>query len=458
MPSMSSPLVAAPSPGLRSRAARPRPWAVDALAALAGLGLGITIALGVIVKRSAGLSAAGGAWTFTGRMTGLVGTYALLLTVLLAGRLPVLERTIGQDRLIAWHRRLAPAALLLIGAHGVATLIGYAQRAGSGVPAQAWTLLSTLPGVLTATVGFGALTAAGVTSYRRARRRLSHETWWAIHLYVYLGLALSFSHQLATGASFIAHPLARAFWIALWVGTAGAVLAYRVALPLWRSLRHRLRVAEIVSEGPGVVSIVLTGRQLHRLPLSGGQFLHWRFLLRGLWWQAHPYSVSGLPSEGRLRITVKDLGDHSGALARLRPGTRVAVEGPYGAFTTDAAAGRAVLAIAAGVGSSPIRSLVEDLPPGSAPVVILRGSSDEDLPLAGEIEVVVRERGGTVHRLVGPRDSVRLDADALRALVPDVDRRDVFVCGPAGFARQMLDAARDAGAPRAQLHHETFDL
>lgn len=431
---------------------------MDVLAALAGLGLGVTIALGAIVESSVGLSAVGGAWTFAGRMSGLIGTYALLLTVLLAGRLPVLERAVGQDRLIAWHRRLAPAALLLIGAHGVATLLGYAQRAGSGVPAEAWSLLTTLPGVLTATVGFAALTAAAVTSYRRARLRLSHETWWAIHLYVYLGLALSFSHQLATGASFIGHPLARAFWIALWAGTAGAVLAYRVALPLWRSLRHRLRVAEVVAEGPGVVSVVLAGRRLERLPLSGGQFLHWRFLLRGLWWQAHPYSVSALPSGGRLRITVKDLGDHSRSLARLRPGVRVAVEGPYGAFTADAAAGRPVLAIAAGVGSSPVRTLLEDLPVGSAPVVILRGSSHADLPLAGEIEAVAEQRGGTVHRLVGARDTIRLDREALRTLVPDLHRRDVFVCGPAGFARPVLAAAQAAGVPRAQLHHETFDL
>lgn len=453
-----NPLISARPLRLRRSAPRPRPRAVDALAALAGLGLGVTIALGALVESSAGLSAVGGAWTFAGRMSGLIGTYALLLTVLLAGRLPVLERAIGQDRLIAWHRRLAPAALLLIGAHGVATLLGYAQRAGSGVPAEAWTLLTTLPGVLTATVGFAALTAAAVTSYRRARRRLSHETWWAIHLYVYLGLALSFSHQLATGASFIGHPLARAFWIALWVGTAGAVLAYRVALPLWRSLRHRLRVAEVVAEGPGVVSVVLAGRRLERLPLSGGQFLHWRFLLRGLWWQAHPYSVSALPSEGRLRITVKDLGDHSRSLTCLRPGVRVAVEGPYGAFTADAAAGRPVLAIAAGVGSSPVRTLLEDLPAGSAPVVILRGSSHADLPLAGEIEAVAEQRGGTVHRLVGARDTIQLDREALRTLVPDLHRRDVFVCGPAGFARPVLAAARAAGVPRDRLHHETFDL
>jgi len=452
-----SPPSAAPV-AVRRRAPRRRPWAVDALAALAGLGLGIVIALGITAESAGSLSAAGGAWTFAGRMTGLAGAYAMLVTVLLAGRLPVLERAVGQDRLIAWHRTLAPAALVLIAVHGVATLLGYAQSAGSGVGAEAWTLLTTLSGVLAATVGFGALAAAGVTSYRGARRRLAHETWWAIHLYVYLGLALSFSHQLSTGASFVGHPVARLFWIALWAGTAGIVLAYRVALPVVRSLRHRLRVAQIVAEGPGVVSVVLTGRRLERLALSGGQFLHWRFLVRGLWWQAHPYSVSALPSEGRLRITVKDLGDHSATLARLRPGTLVAVEGPYGAFTVDAVAPRAVLAIAAGVGATPVRALLEDLPAGSAPVVVLRGSTHADLPLAEEIDAIARARGGTVHRLIGPRESVRLDHWALRALVPDLRHRDVFVCGPAGFATQILDAARAAGVPHAQLHHETFDL
>lgn len=442
----------------RRRAARPRPRAVDALTALLGLGLGATIALGLTAESSSSLAAAGGAWTFAGRITGLVGAYAMLITVLLAGRLPVVERALGQDRLIAWHRRLAPAALVLIAAHGLATVLGYAQHAGTGVVAEGWTLLTTLPGVLAASVAFVLLVTAGVTSYRRARSRLAYETWWAIHLYTYLALALAFSHQLATGASFVGHPLARTFWIALWAATAGAVLAYRVGLPAWRSLRHRLRVAEVVVEGPGVVSVVLSGRRLDRLPLSGGQFLQWRFLVRGLWWQAHPYSVSRLPDRDRLRITVKDLGDYSFALARLPPGTPVAIEGPYGAFTREECAGRRLLAIAAGVGSTPVRALLEDLPEASAPIVLLRGSTAEAIPLADEIETLVRELGGAVHRLVGARGDVRLDAFTLRSIVPDVERREIFVCGPGGFSEQALDAARAAGVPREQLHHETFDL
>ena len=163
------------------------------------------------------------------------------------------------------------------------------------------------------------LFAAGITSYRLARRRMAYETWWSVHLYTYLALFLSFSHQVDTGASFVGHPRR-----ALLVDRAVARDARASSSPrasgcrVWRSLRHQVRVVGATPEGPGVVSIVLRGRRLDRLPVAGGQFFQWRFLRRGLWWQAHPYSLSAAPSGDELRITVKDLGDHSAGLARLR--------------------------------------------------------------------------------------------------------------------------------------------
>lgn len=391
-------------------------------------------------------------------MTGLAGAYAMLIAVLLAARIPMLERALGQDRLVGLHRRLAPWALSLILAHGILIAAGYAQSAGTGMAAEAWNLLTTLSGVLAASVGFGLLALAGITSYKAARRRMSHETWWAVHLYTYLGLALAFSHQLTTGASFVGHPVAQAFWAVVWLGTAGTVLVYRVALPIWRSVRHRVRIDEVVEEAPGVFSLIVSGRSLHRLPLSGGQFFHWRFLVRGLWWQAHPYSVSALPAGDRMRVTVKDLGDHSRALARLRPGTRIAIEGPYGAFTADHASGAHALIIAAGVGVTPARSLLEDLPAGSGPVVVLRARRLEELIHADEIETLALARGGTVHTLIGPREQHPIDAALLRSVASDIDRRDVYVCGPPGFSRQVLAAAQEVGVAPSRFHHETFQL
>ncbi|NED09843.1 ferric reductase, partial [Streptomyces sp. SID6648] len=115
----------------------------------------------------------------------------------------------------------------------------------------------------------------------------------------------------------------------LYIGVACLVLYFRVLTPLRLNLRHRIRVEAAVREAPGVYSVWLRGRRLDRLGARPGQFLRWRFLTRGMWGASHPYSLSALPRDDLMRITVKTLGDHSAAVADLHPGTRVWAEGPY---------------------------------------------------------------------------------------------------------------------------------
>jgi ferredoxin-NADP reductase/DMSO/TMAO reductase YedYZ heme-binding membrane subunit len=410
-----------------------------------------------VTAESAGaLSAPGGIATALGRLSGLLAAYAMVVVVVLVARVPPLERAIGQDRLVAWHRRLGPWPLYLLLAHGALITVGYARQARTGVLHQLGQLLWTYPGVLAAAAAGLLLFAAGLTSYRLARRRMAYETWWSVHLYTYLALFLSFSHQIDTGASFVAHPVARFWWTMLWLGTLAVVAGARIGLPVWRSLRHRVRVVGATPEGPGVVSILLRGRALERLPVAGGQFLQWRFLRRGLWWQAHPYSLSAAPAGDLLRITVKDLGDHSAVLARLRAGTRVAIEGPYGVFTADTARRDRLLLIGAGVGTAPVLALLHDLPPHTDVTVMLRASTHDQLVLRDEIAAELERRGGRLVELVGPRERVRLDADALRELVPDVSGREVYLCGPDPLARRLACALRRAGVPDAHVHFESF--
>jgi predicted ferric reductase len=443
-------------PGARRRPARPRRVVVDVLAAAAGIGLGVTVALAVTAESSGSLSAPGGIATALGRLAGLLAVYAMVVVVLLVARVPPLERAIGQDRLVAWHRKLGPWPLYLLLAHGVLITVGYAQFARDGVLHQLGQLLWTYPGILAATAGSLLLFAAGVTSYRLARRRMAYETWWSVHLYTYLALFLSFSHQIGTGASFVGHPVARLWWTALWLGTLGVVVAARVGLPVWRSLRHRVHVVGVTPEGPGVVSILLRGRRLDRLPVAGGQFFQWRFLRRGLWWQAHPYSLSAAPTGDLLRITVRDLGDHSGALARVEPGTRVAIEGPYGTFTSDTAERDHLLLVGAGVGTAPVLALLHELPPQADVTVLLRASRPEDLVLRDDVADEVQRRGGRLVELVGPRDRVRLDAEGLRELVPDVRRREVYLCGPDALSQRLAADLQRAGVPASRIHFESF--
>ena len=437
---------------------RPYPALARAGLVLAGAGLGVVTALAITAESAAELRAPGGAATFLGSLTGLVGTYLALLMVLLVSRIPAIERVLGQDGLLRWHRRLAPWPISLLIAHALFITVGYAQAARAGLGHQVAVLLTRYPDVLIATVGLGIMAAIGIVSLRAIRRRLRRETWWLVHLYMYLALALSFAHVLALGPSFVGHPLTQIVWSVAWAATAGLVLCYRFGLPVVRSLRHRLVVHEVRQEGPGVVSVICSGRHLDKLAIAGGQFFFWRFLTRSMWWQAHPYTLSALPQPPYVRLTVKAVGDHSAAVATLRPGTRVAVEGPYGAFTKYAQQRPQALLVAAGIGVTALRSLLEDMPRSAAPVVLLRGTRPEDLVLRKEVADLVRTRRGRLHELVGTREQAVLDERSLQRLVPDLHRRDIYVCGPEGFVTTIVDLAARLGIPAEAVHHEAYAL
>src|SRR5581483_789148 len=145
----------------------------------------------------------------------------------------------------------------LVVAHGLLILWGYAITAHANVIREGGTLLTSYPDVLAATVGGLLLVGVGISSARAARRRLRYETWYYLHLYTYLAVALAFSHQFSTGADFVHNRAARAAWSLLYLGTACAVVGYRFTVPVRTMLRDRLRVEAVYRESGDTVSVVV---------------------------------------------------------------------------------------------------------------------------------------------------------------------------------------------------------
>jgi ferredoxin-NADP reductase len=239
---------------------------------------------------------------------------------------------------------------------------------------------------------------------------------------------------------------------------AFSVIWWRIGIPLVRSLRHNLRVENIVVEGPGIVSVIMRGRKLHKLAAEGGQFFSWRFLTKGHFLMSHPYSLSAAPTEHFLRITVKDLGDHSRSLAFLKPGVRVFVEGPYGAFIAGRSTRTHIVMVGGGVGITPVRALMDEFKDGVELDVIYRVSRVEDLVLKEELDYLVANSNGSmrVHYLVGSRKEHPMDAEALEKLVPWIADSDIYICGPGPLVETVKRAAADLGVPKNRFHDEAF--
>ena len=430
----------------------------DWAALLMGGGLGLTLALQMTTVRKSDFITLYAAIATFSRLSALVGTYFAIVGILLVARIPWVEKGVGHDRLVTWHRKLGPYSLFAIGFHVLFILLSFAGQDHVRLYVELWRMLQTFPWMWFALVGFVLMIMAGVTSYKKARAKMSYETWWVIHIYTYAAIAASFMHQVVNGQMFVGHPLNRAYWTALYIFMACSIIYWRFGVPLVRSMRHSLRVDKVVVEGPGVVSVIMRGKNLDKLAAQGGQFFGWRFFTRGHFLMSHPYSLSAAPTSHFLRITVKDLGDHSRLLAFLKPGTRVFVEGPYGAFTAGRSTRPHVVLIGGGVGITPVRALMDEFSGGVQLDVIFRASREEDLVLREELDYIAFYSGGLirVHYLVGPRKNHPMDARALRKLVPRFADSDIYICGPEPLVSAVRAAADSLGVPKNRFLDEVF--
>ncbi len=407
-----------------------------------------------------GATTLGDGLTSAGRLTGLLGTYLLLLQLLLMARIPFVEWLVGFDRLTVMHKLNGKATLYFILAHVVLITTGYAVVDHVSILRESIIMLTTYPGMMAAVAGTMLLIGVVGTSLVIVRRRLRYETWFLVHLMAYAALLLAWFHQLPTGNDFLINPFAAAFWVAIYVATVQLIVLFRLIHPTVRAVWHGLRVAEVVREGRDTISIRLTGRDLRWLNARAGQFFLWRFLDRSRWMESHPFSLSAAPDGKSLRITVKVLGDYTSKLAAIRPGTFVVAEGPFGRFVDDERTTDRAALIAGGVGITPIRALAEEM--NGDVVIVYRAMSEEDVVFRSELEELARERGMTVRFVLGdhrlPEHARLMSAAHLREIIPDLRSREVYLCGPPGMVRLLERNVIQAGVHKSLIHTEQFAL
>jgi len=394
-----------------------------------------------------------------GRITGLIGGYLLFVQLLMMSRVSWLEEWVGSRDLLRWHRWLGTALVFTVLGHIVFIVYGYAIIGDQGVVDQGLSMIKTFPDMLNATIATGILVTIALISMRAARAKLPYELWHLLHLGGYVVLLIGYGHQVANGAD-LSGRYASVFWPGLSALVIAALIWGRLIEPVWLNGRHRFEVAEVVSEGGNTFSIYIDGRHLEKLPAQAGQFMRWRFLTRNGWWQSHPFSLSAAPHSEWLRLTVSAVGGHTARLAEVEPGTPVWAEGPFGVFTAQRRTRRRALLIAGGSGIAPIRALLEDMPPDT--IVIYRASRPDELVFRAELEDLAERRDAWIRYIVGSREDPgprRLfTPNGMLGLVPDVNRRDVYLCGPPGLVSAAVGTLRELEVPDSQLHLDPFEF
>jgi len=402
-----------------------------------------------------------------GRLTALVGTDLLLIHMLLIARVPWIDRLYGLDKATEAHKKLGKPILYLILAHFVASVVNYALLDQKNLWDETVNLVLNVPDMLTATVALVLMVLVVISSIQIARRRLSYEAWWIIHLLSYGSVFLAIPHQISTGTDIAGKPIALFYWITLYLFVAGNIVWYRFLEPVVLSLRLGLRVETTVRESSDSTSIYITGKKLEKLGYDAGQFFILRVLTPKEWWRAHPFSVSAAPNSRFVRFTIGNRGDDTALLQKIKPGTRVVLEGPYGVFTEARRSREKVTLICAGIGAPPIRSLAESMAARPGDInVIYRLRSTDDAALVDELTELSQRRGFKLTLLEGGRGNANSwmpahpenlpDHARISVIAPWISESDVFICGPAAWTRSVKKSLMRAGTPDTQIHAEEF--
>lgn len=401
-----------------------------------------------------------------GRLCGLLATFGALTQFVLMGRAGWLEPIFGLDRLAIFHRRNGITTLVLLLTHSVLIVTGYSLLSNNDLLTQSVVLITSFPFVWLALVAEMLFVLTVGASIYIVRKHLKFETWYAVHLFNYLAITLVVWHQLANGRDLITIPFFREYWIALYVFAALTILGWRWFLPLVRYATFKFTVEKVVPETSTATSVYITGQQFSNFRAKAGQFVLVRFLTKGLWLQEHPFSLSMLPTSQHLRLTIRQLGDFTNAVPSIKPGTKVMVSGPYGAFTHEQQITRKVLYITGGMGITPIRAMVEErsLWPDTEDAILLYGNRTiADTIFLDELKKLTAKANMPMYNVLSEQKNYKgetglVDTQKIARLVPDVAKRDVFVCGPPGMLVGMIASLKELGVPEVQIHYERFSL
>lgn len=243
--------------------------------------------------------------------------------------------------------------------------------------------------------------------------------------------------------------------------------------PAWLGFRQ-LRVSRINRESAGVVSLTLTPADNRPLVAAlPGQFIILRIqpkpdspvLLRN-------YSLSDLPTADHYRVSIKL--EVNGAAStylhnQVRLGDSLDVAAPRGNFTLQPGEKQVVL-LSAGVGATPVLAMLHSLAAEISPREVwwvFGARNGEDHPFAEEsrslVKALPRGKSFIAYSRPGSQDRPGIDFDASGRITVEALEKlgvrcdaDFYLCGPAGFLRDLRQGLMAWGVSDARVHTEIF--
>lgn len=387
-------------------------------------------------------------WRSAAIVSAWVGTGLLVASLLLMLREPRLARALGGlEPMLRWHHRAGVAGYLVLLAHPLAL----ALDARAEDPALVRAVLDPRLQPWAVDLGWGALLLLMAGLAATFMPALAYRRWRATHFALGFAVAAGLAHVLVL--------LGQAGLPLLGAALAGVALAWRFVLldRGWRSLAYR--VAAVTHPAAAMVEASLAPMAAG-MRAEPGQFVLARFLDAERYAACgafHPFTISDVAPDGRLKVAIKALGPCSAQLQALQPGAVVQLQGPFGDFLAAEGPPRPQLWVAGGIGITPFIAALRQRPCSRPTTLLYLVRSEADAAFAPELRAMADAQPSLTLWLHATGDATPA-LEPWLARLPDLAHTEVQVCGPPALVHALLPLLAARGVPRGQVHHEAFDF
>jgi predicted ferric reductase len=388
----------------------------------------------------------------------------VMIQFALVSHLRASSRPFGTDAVVLFHQYVGFLGLLLVLAHPLLLNV-------QGLSWAAWSPVSGTFASRSGAIGTFAIVLLVVTTVSRRRLALSYEWWQRLHLWLaVVAAAAILAHVLRVRG--YAPSAGLRYLLFCYVVVFGLTVAYyRVGRPL-RMRRQPWTITENRHESGSTRTLRVRPVGHDGFDFEPGQFA-WLVTGRTPWSsQQHPLSMSSSAERAHdraLEFSVKALGTWSATVVpALTPGTRVWIDGPFGAFTIDRKIGQGFVLIAGGIGIAPFRSMLQTMRDRGdrRHVVLFYAAHDETRTVFQSELEKLREAMAldVVYVFEAPSpgwtgERGRITTDILQRHLPARFRRYAyFVCGPPPMMDAVETMLVSLGVPSGSIETERFNV
>lgn len=393
---------------------------------------------------------------------GMLAFSIILVEFILSGRFRRISSGIGMDVTMRVHQVMARVALGFAVLHPL-----FYQGSKSGGP-RPWdvtrqlTLTTDLTAMATGITAYLLLPVLVLSAISRTKQDYRYEVWRLTHGIGALLIAGLLLHHTIAAGRYGSQPVLTTIWAVMTAIAVGSLLFVYLIEPM----RQRLRPWKVVSVRrltPKQWELRISPNGHDGVTFKAGQFAWLNVGNSAFSLHENPFSISSAPAAGpEISFVIKELGDFTGSLEHIKPGSLAYLDGPHGSLTVDGRTEAGIVLVAGGVGIAPMLSILRQhrLTSDARDLRLIYGNREES-------QIVYREEltgENMVFTLSEPREGWgsevgRIDGALLdRVLAPEQYSQWLFVlCGPAVMMDVVEDHLIARGTPSHRILSERFD-